>query len=114
MKAGSLESPLCAFSEHLSLQVRTLRPDAPSMADEKNNAGQASFDAESYAKGLYARTLSQWTLDLLHIRAHNLDVPSARRGEGVTGMPFAPAASSGLPLASDCEKLLQWSQRKAA
>lgn len=90
-----------------------------SMADDTMHATTqiptSTLAPESYAQGLYARVLSQWTLDLLHVRAHKLDVPSPRKGEGVTGIPYAPASSAGLPLPIDCEQYLRWQpQRKAA
>lgn len=85
------------------------------MTDDMNHADTlAPVDPEALAKGMYARVLSQWTLDLLHAGAHNLLTPSPRKGEGMTGLPFNPWPSAGLPLASDCERMLRWHPRRKA
>ncbi len=104
------------------------------MTDDKHNGtiGQAMglamgmgvaeaspVDPEAWARGLYARALSQWTLDQLHARAHGLLVPSARRGEGVLGLPFAASGPLGgnggaTPFAFDLASMLRWQGAKRA
>lgn len=65
-------------------------------------------EAEQWAKQLYARALSQWTLDQLHARRHGLDVPSPRRGEGVLGLAFAGESGGAGVFAFDLAAMLRW------
>ena len=77
----------------------------------------AMTEVEQVAKRLYARTLSQWAMDLMALRRDGQQVPTARRGDEDFATPtWSVAVADGQRWAgSDAKRNLRWRPtRKAA